>query len=714
MSPFFQLFNIKASVQALPGECDKNFHLHAEDGTEYLLKISASDSDDTVIDLQNAVLNFLAEQKLSFRIPTLLDSGHTPAQERVRLFPFLQGTLLGSLKSHSKELIYNIGLGLGELDRHLSTFHHPAACRDLKWDILKASWIRNDLHLIENSSKRKMIEDILHDYETRLMPILHTLRKSVIHGDVNDYNILVSNDAPNELAGFIDFGDLHESVTIAELAIAATYIMMNKVDPLDTMSQLLRGYQKTFALSETEIEVLLPLIKIRLCTSVVNSARQKVLKPDDPYVVISEKPAWDLLQKLDVKERRKKYIGKNVGLSYKEPLHIVRGKQQYLYDQNGRQYLDAVNNVCHVGHCHPRVVEAGQTQIALLNTNTRYLHENLNNYAERLIATLPKPLEVCFFVCSGSEANELALRLAFTHTQRKDVIVVDAAYHGNTNLMVDISPYKFNGAGGRGKADFVHIMDLPDSLRGKDRNYADQIHDILNTVKNPAAFICESLLSCGGQIVLPDGYLQNIYTAVREAGGVCIADEVQVGLGRIGTHFWAFESQGVVPDIITIGKPLGNGHPMAAVVTTREIADSFANGMEYFNTFGGNPVSCAIGLSVLDVIADERLQEHALDLGNYLKSELLKCKTQHSVIGDVRGLGLFLGIELVSDSALTPSESHASFIVERMKERGILLSTDGLFHNVIKIKPPMVFNRQDADFLVDQFKQVLRELPAER
>ena len=418
---------------------------------------------------------------------------------------------------------------------------------------------------------------------------------------------------------------------------------------------------------------------------------------------------------------RRTRLGTNLTVSYEKPLAIVRGWRQYLYDQLGREFLDAVNNVAHVGHGHPAVVRAAQQQMAVLNTNTRYLHASLVEYAERLCATLPEPLRVCYFVCSGSEANELALRMARTHTKGTDFIVVDGAYHGNTTSLIDISPYKFDGPGGSGAPPHVHTVPMPDRYRGpyKDhrdagRRYARLFGEAVERIQRGrgrlAAFICESFLSCGGQIVLPPGYLAEAYRLVREAGGVCIADEIQVGFGRIGSHFWGFQTQRVVPDIVTLGKPIGNGHPLAAVVTTPAIAASFANGMEYFNTFGGNPVSCAVGLAVLEVIEKEGLQDNALTVGEYLKQGLTRLMPKHPLIGDVRGAGLFLGVELVRDlDRLEPATVEAAYVVERMKDRGVLIGTDGPFRNVLKIKPPMVFTTADADRLVETLDRVLAE-----
>jgi 4-aminobutyrate aminotransferase-like enzyme len=421
----------------------------------------------------------------------------------------------------------------------------------------------------------------------------------------------------------------------------------------------------------------------------------------------------------EILQLRRQLLNPTLSVSYQEPLKIVRGEGVWLYDQHGQGYMDMVNNVCHVGHCHPRVVEAGQAQMARLNTNTRYLHDNIVEYAMRLTSTLPKALSVVFLTNSGTEANDLALRLARAHTRARGVIVVDHAYHGHSPSMVELSPYKFNGKGGEGQAAHVDVVAMPDTYRGLFGDTPDagqqygkllpaaianlQARDIAT-----AAFYCESLLGCGGQIVLPDGYLQQAYASVRAAGGICLADEVQVGFGRAGEHFWAFEKQGVVPDIVTMGKPIGNGHPIGAVVTTPEIAASFVTGMEYFNTFGGNPVSCAIALAVLDVITEERLQENAQRVGTFLMNGLRDLQQRHECIGDVRGAGLFIGAELVRDrAARTPDRARAKAVVEAMKARHVLLSTEGPDDNVLKIKPPIVFSQANAEEFLDKLDQVL-------
>jgi 4-aminobutyrate aminotransferase-like enzyme len=423
---------------------------------------------------------------------------------------------------------------------------------------------------------------------------------------------------------------------------------------------------------------------------------------------------------------RQTLLGRNLSISYRHPLKIARGWRQYLYDDTGRPYLDVYNNVPLVGHSHPEVVRAAQQQLGVLNTNTRYLHENVLRYARRLTEKLPELLRVCYFVNSGSEANELAIRLARAHTGFEDIIVLEHAYHGHTTTLIDISPYKFNGRGGRGRKPWVHVAPIPDDYRGIYRRgepdlgprYARPVADILNNVRTQgggaAAYIAESMPSVAGQIVFPQGYLAEVYRHVRAAGGLCIADEVQVGFGRLGTHFWGFETQKVVPDIVVLGKPIGNAFPLAAVITTAEIAASFDNGMEFFSTFGGNPVSCAAGLAVLDVLEKEHLQENALRIGNRLMAGLEELQARHPLIGDVRGSGLFLGLDLVQNrETRQPATEQASYVVNRLRDRGILTGTDGPHHNVIKLRPPLIFSEADADLFLATLDAVLEEDPAQ-
>ncbi len=433
-----------------------------------------------------------------------------------------------------------------------------------------------------------------------------------------------------------------------------------------------------------------------------------------------------VLRKRILTEKRKTVLGSSLSLSYADPVHVVRGVGAYLYDDTGRRYLDTVNNVPHVGHANPRVAGAIARQSRVLNTNTRYLHSEIVALADELLAHFPDPLEVVFLVCSGSEANELALRMARSHTGNDGVVCVEGGYHGNTGGLVEISHYKFAGPGGAGPGDRVVAAAMPDVYRGRFRRgegvgdeelgvrYAGEVGDAVRVLEDrghgAAAFVAEPILSCGGQIEPPPGYLEAAYRHVREAGGVCVADEVQVGFGRVGDAFWGFELQGVVPDIVTLGKPMGNGHPVAAVVTTREIADSFANGMEYFSTFGGNPVSCAAARAVLAEIGERGLVEHARVVGAGLVGGLGELAARHRLVGDVRGRGLFLGIEIVRDRVTRePWPEACTYIVNRGREMSVLLSVDGPDHNVLKLKPPMVFSEEDGVWLVETLDAILGE-----
>ncbi|XP_067899694.1 5-phosphohydroxy-L-lysine phospho-lyase-like [Heterodontus francisci] len=395
-----------------------------------------------------------------------------------------------------------------------------------------------------------------------------------------------------------------------------------------------------------------------------------------------------------------------------------------MYDEKERKYLDCINNVAHVGHCHPDVVKAGFTQMATLNTNARFLHDNIVHYAKRLSETLPEKLSVFYFVNSGSEANDLALRLAQQYTQHEDIVVLDNAYHGHLNSLIDISPYKFRSL--RPQKDWVHVVPTPDTYRGKFREdhpdaalaYADEVKGVIDEVEKKnrkiAAFFAESLPSVAGQIIPPRGYFQKVAEHIRKAGGLFVADEIQVGFGRVGKCFWAFQLQGddFLPDIVTMGKPIGNGHPLACLATTKEVADAFAaTGVEHFNTFGGSPVSCAIGLAVLEVIEKEDLRGNATRVGTYLLNLLNEQKAKHPIIGDVRGIGLFIGAELVKDrQQRTPATEEAQYLITRLKKEFILLSTDGPDRNVLKFKPPMCFTKEDAQYLVEKIDRILTEM----
>lgn len=416
---------------------------------------------------------------------------------------------------------------------------------------------------------------------------------------------------------------------------------------------------------------------------------------------------------------RDKHMGPNVSVFYKQDggVVVVKGEGCYMIDVDGRRYLDCCNNVACCGHSHPCVVEAGQQELAKIQTNGRFLNPVQQRYVTKLLATFPPELNTIYFVNSGSEANDLALRIARAHStaaRPNDVICLDYAYHGHTQSLVDISPYKWAQAvdGKNYRPPSTHVVSCPDSFRGKYRgmteetglNYAKEVEAVVEESGGVGVFIAESIVGCGGQIVLPPTYLSRVYEVIRRSGGVCIADEVQTGFGRAGSHFWTFQTYGVLPDIVTFGKPMGNGYPIAAVVCRREVAESFAkSGIEYFNTYGGNSVACAIAESVLDTIVREKLQENSRTIGQLLIERLGPLQKKYRSVGDVRGLGLFLGIEFIQvldEDELRPNPQLTKFLVDFLRYESVLISRDGPDENVIKIKPPLVFGAAETDIFV--------------
>jgi 4-aminobutyrate aminotransferase-like enzyme/Ser/Thr protein kinase RdoA (MazF antagonist) len=753
-------YGLDCRAEPLPGEVDRNFLLVTGAGDRWVLKISRPGADEQILECQIQELRFLESSPVAHLVQRVL-----PATDGRRLFPiacegggrclvrilsYLDGAPLVNFRERPVRLLEEIGRTLARLDLALDGFDHPGVHRDLVWDIERTHDLGVHAKHIDEPARRELVERHLDRFREQVAPRLAGLERRVIHNDANDHNLLVRSNANDNLvlAGLIDFGDSLHTITIAELAIASAYLMLDRDDPLAEVSRVVAGYHSVRPLTAVERPLIFDLVVARLCASVLLAAQRRQIEPENEYLQISTQPVWRLLERMTMIEPdeatrsfedacaatptpirsadeivavRRRHFGFNLSVAYSEPLKIVRGEGQYLFDEGGRRYLDLVNNVCHVGHCHPQVIAAASRQMAVLNTNTRYLHDNLAEYALRLTGTFPDSLDVCFLVNSGTEANDLALRLARAATGSKEIIVLDHAYHGHSPSLIEISPYKCEGSGGEGLAEHAHKVPMPDSYRGPHRgpdageSYAEEVRKAIAEIEGNGrklgAFLAESLISCGGQVIPPPGFWPAVADAVHAAGGVVIADEVQVGFGRVGTHMWAFESQDVVPEIVTLGKPIGNGHPMAAVVTTAEIASSFVTGMEYFNTFGGNPVSCAVGLAVLDVIEQEGLQQHALEVGNRLLDGLRELQTRHPLIGDVRGLGLFIGIELVRGrETLKPASREASRVIDEMKARGFLLSTDGPLRNVLKIKPPMVIQPHDVDGMIEALDEVLSAL----
>jgi len=733
-----------ASIALMEGYDSTNYKVLSKEGTFVLKQYDSKPKTIKEIIAEDDVLSHL--QKLEpyhfpQRISTKEGKPYFGTSEHLyRLLTFIEGEFLGEV-SHTPALLSSLGMLLGSLDQKLLQKDVEIfKAKELAWDL---KHFRKNYHyrtFIPDERDRNLVEYFFLQFEEHIRPVSYDLRQSLIHNDANDWNILTDGE---KVSGIIDFGDMCHSWLVAEVAIAMTYVMMNKEEPLQYGIEVLNGYHKELPLTALECDSLYYLIAARLCTSVCNSAYSKDQKPDSSYITISEKGAWDLLYKLitinPVRARnefrtvcsyprsfpstttallknREKHFGKNLSLSYADPIHMTGAAFQYMYDAEGNTFLDAYNNIMLSGHCHPRVVKAGQQAMAQLNTNTRYLYNSLEKYSNALLKKFPPSLNKVFFVNSGSEASDLAIRMAKYHSQKKKIMVMQHGYHGHTNTGIHISAYKYQAAGGVGQQTDTIETPLPKVFGSKwtDDGSAGAefskrtIEQIAGNNGDIAAFIAEPIVGCAGQVPLAKGYLNAVYAKIREQGGLCISDEVQVGFGRLGDVFWGYELYGVIPDIVVIGKPMGNGHPLGAVITTEEVMRSFEKGPEFFSSFGGNPVSCAIGLSILEVIEEEGLKEHAKRTGNYLKDHLRGLQKSHSVIGDVRGHGLFLGMELNGLDG-QPLTDLAILLKNKLREQHILVSTDGPHDNVIKIKPPLSFNQANCDELVSKIDTILSE-----
>jgi ethanolamine-phosphate phospho-lyase len=749
-------YGLAFRIRKLAGHVDTNYLLSENNVPKFVLKLSKDLTIRPFLEAQHLIFEQLKVVE-NYAFPQVMadkdgksisiftdDDG---SQYLARVLKYLPGKFLAE-STKSDTLLKGFGSFLATMDQ-LLLHDHPLeiVSRHYEWDLQHFLEYADYLEYITDPAKRKIIEYFLLQFRENIQLFGHRFRKSIIHNDANDWNILSNED---KILGAIDFGDMVYSYTVNELAVGATYLALDTANPLERVSKILEGYHYHLPLEEIEVESIYYLIAARLCMSACQSARLKLVDPQNTYLSIHEIPVWTLLEKwisispdlaansfrqscgfkskpLKSREyyigRRDRHLSKCLSLSYETPIIMERAAFQYMFDHKGKTYLDCVNNIIHVGHCHPHVVDAGQRQMARMNTNTRYFYNAIHDYAERILNRFPASLNKIFFVNSGSAASDLAIRLARTYTNKKDVIVMDHGYHGNTTTGIEISPYKFKGEGGKVAETYIHTALLPGSRVEYENSREDLLERIDHFMTYPvAAFICEPIVGCGGQVMLNEDYLMAIYGKVRNNGGVCIADEVQTGFGRVGTHFWAYEIYDVLPDIVVLGKPMGNGHPVGAVVTTEVVAEAFENGMEFFSSFGGNPVSCRIGESVLDVIEFESLQQNALAIGRNIMQGFKEIQKENDIITDVRGAGLFIGVELgqggkpgtpVDQSAgegISTGSREAHYIINEMKNRGILLSTDGPYKNVIKIKPPLCFNMDNVDQLLTLFRQVIEKI----
>jgi len=674
-------------------------------------------------------------------LPTLAGEETLEFDGRVyRLLRYLEGTFLGKIPVRDWPLA-GLGRLLGVLARKSLDFSGQLQQLEASpWDLQHLPLHKANLrNTIREPHLAAVIAYFIQQFEAEVEPSRYELRKGFIHNDANEWNILVRN---GEITGLIDFGDSCYSWLVNDLAVGLTYALMNRPDPLETAQIVISAYCKESHLLPLEADLLYYLIAGRLCMSLSNSARAREHRPESAYISISEEPARRLLMAwlqlnpraasqafrqaaglpaaaipdaAQYQQRRQQLFSPALSLSYQRPIVMERSAFQYMHSPDGTTFLDAYNNIMLVGHSHPHVVEQGCAAMRRLNTNTRYHYEALPAYAEKLLERFPPELSRVFFVNSGSAATDLALRLARWYSGHRKVVALEYGYHGNTEAGLAVSHYKH-----REGADYPDTLVCPmpkvfgsghcdDGQAGK--HFSDLLLTSLEHSDAPlAAFIAEPIVGCGGQVPLPQGYLKPVYQAIRSRGGVCISDEVQVGFGRLGQHFWGFEMQEVTPDIVVLGKPMGNGHPMGAVVCTAPIAEAFGKGPEFFSSFGGNPVSCAIGLAVLEVLEREDLPRHAAGVGQYLTEGLRALQGRFPHLSDVRGSGLFLGVEL-SDAQGRPATAWAQALKNGLREQQVLIGTDGPHDNVLKIKPPLPFNRDNCNELLTKIEGILKEMP---
>lgn len=736
-----------ADISSLDGYENKNYLITGSSGKTVLKTYPFNQELYDVLIAESEILNALASAN-EFQVPipiktyenklvALEDNGED--KFIFRMISFVEGQLLGKVTMTSK-LAQSLGRNLALLNTKLKGLDsYILKSREWNWDNQYFLLNKKLLSAIPDPHDRAIIEHFMLQFEEHVSPIASELRKQIIHGDINEWNLMTQND---QLTGFLDFGDLCYSFLINELAIALAYTCYKENDPLKWITDIIMSYNEIIPLEEKEVNILYYLIAARLCTSVCNSAFQRITNPENEYAASSERPAWNTLHKwLAINPRyfedlcrkalklktnfnkentstinlRKRYLSQTLSVSYDSPIEMIGGAFQYMYDKEGICYLDAYNNIPHVGHQHPRIVRAAAHQMTRLNTNTRYLYDELGEYAEKLLSYFPNKLNKVLFVNSGSAATDLALRIARLHSDKNGTLVSEYGYHGNTQSAIEISHYKYSQHNGPEKSKDVTALSLPDLYRSKfttdleaSGEYIKEAISIIQNINYPiGTFIIEPIIGCGGQIPLPLNYLKSIYPLIRDQGGVCISDEVQTGFGRLGESFWGFQLQDVIPDIVILGKPMANGHPMGAVVFTEELSKSFEKGVEFFSSFGGNPVSCRIASEVLDVLEEEELQQSAQQTGTYYLNQLKILMEEYPEIGDIRGSGLFVGIEIINPQNKEPDQVLAKRIINLMRERGILLSIDGPFKNVIKSKPPLCFNKQNVDRLIVEFAHSL-------
>jgi 4-aminobutyrate aminotransferase-like enzyme/Ser/Thr protein kinase RdoA (MazF antagonist) len=745
-----EIFGVDATATATASERDQTFLLDGE--RPAVLKISNVAEDPARLDLEALAVQRIATidpgipVALPWLVPGTTHTSGDPAAYRAttpgaggggahhaRLYDRLPGRTWVQGAELSDEAVRDWGTMAARVGKALRGFWHPSAARVMLWDAQHALRLRPLLGAVGDTEIREMVAAALDRFERVVTPVWPSLRAQVIHTDLCGSNVLVDDDG--QVTGIVDFGDASwTALAVDTIAVIETVIDGRHGDDAFRAARLaLDGFEKVTPLEPLERTILGELLAARMCAAVVVPASRAALYDDPDSLQPSvrdlgasvlrflESVGWDeVARQLGGREpgtgwtvpalieRRARAIGPAMTApTYREPLHLVRGDGLWLVDAEGRRYLDAYNNVPVVGHGHPRVVEAIVRQARRLNTNMRYLHETALEVAERLTASTGGTLDVVMFVNSGSEANDLAWRIARAVTGGTGGIATDFAYHGITDAIIALTPEEWFD---RPRPEHVRTWRPPDTLRGFDgsiEEFEAAIRDLAESGHRPAAAILDGVLTSDGIIAIEPALARELVRRTHDSGALWIADEVQGGHGRTGTGLWSYQRLGIEPDIVTLGKPMGNGHPVAAMLTRRDIAERFGRDADFFSTFGGNPVAMAAALAVLEVIDDERVIEHVAGEGANLVARLRGLAAGTRLIGEVRGVGLAIGVEIVRPGTTEPDRVTTREIVEGMRQRGVLIGTTGRHGNTLKIRPPLVIRREETDLLVATLEDVL-------
>ena len=750
-------------LSELPSERDRNVLCRGADGRAAVLKISSSAEDHAVVGMENAAMAHVAAVDPTLPVPRLLparDGGPTSTvlgedgrEHLARLVTVVPGEQLEG-RPVSLVLARDIGRSSARMSVALRGFFHPAGSRALQWDLRRVGTLADHAEHVGDPANRALLAALL----PRVQPAIEAttrLRSAIQHGDVTLTNVLADDSVDADaVSGLIDFGDIHHTAVVCDLGASLNSVLRSGAgssiaDLMRLAAAFVEGYQRVQPLDVDEADLLGDLVLARLATTVLISAWRSGQHPDNvTYITQYDEASWTLLHQLtaqhpadltaafarlvgtsrarpragddgsELAQRRAAVLGGGLApLTYREPLEILRGEGPWLYDAAGRRYLDGYNNVPVVGHAHPTVVQAISRQAAVLNVNNRYLHPNIVELAERITASMPDHLDTCVFTNSGTEANDLAWRMAMACTGGSGAIIAEWAYHGISAAIVEFSSNEWPaGHHPEHVTTFraPHVdPDCPSPGRAEGHQRVAEAADVLVARGHrPAMLLVDSMFTSEGILDASPEFMDGLVAATHEAGALFLADEVQAGFGRTGPAFWRFAALGVTPDIVTLGKPMGSGHPIAAVVTTRAIAEQFGQRYEFFSTFAGNPVSCAAALAVMDVLEQEQIPAQAAIVGDHLRARLRDLAVAYPAIAAVRGTGLVAGVELAGLGVLD-GRQLAARVVEELRVRGCLVGATGPGGNVLKIRPPLVWTSVHADLLADTLAAVLADLTKE-